>query len=177
MTPGWWTWLGRLFSGVTRTAHDEREAGPREARGESEGPRGDVARPPGKAERTAGRGSLAKPETSAAAQDLTESWADRGRSRVSPVKRTPAGDEPEEHGDGARGFSPKAVIDRGPRRYSIAEADSATRTRLRELPMIYILFLAMATFWRWVILGDEGHFLHCVDATVILALGGLVAYS
>jgi serine/threonine-protein kinase len=49
------------------------------------------------------------------------------------------------------------------------------RPRLRELPIIYGVFLAMATFWRCVILGDEDHVIHYLDGTVILSLVGVTA--
>jgi hypothetical protein len=54
-------------------------------------------------------------------------------------------------------------------------SESVVRARLRELPMIYILFLAMATFWRCVILGDGDRVLHYLDAAVIVSLGGVIA--
>jgi serine/threonine-protein kinase len=75
----------------------------------------------------------------------------------------------------AHGFSPKAVIATGPQPHPISEAESVLRARLRELPMIYILILAMATFWRYAILGDDDRVLHYVDATVIASLGGVIA--
>src|SRR5262249_240465 len=83
--------------------------------------------------------------------------------------------ERADHVPGVRGFSPRAAIAAGPRRSVSSEPRSVVRARLRELPMIYILFLAMASFWRWGILGDDDRILHYVDATTILALLGVIA--
>ncbi len=46
------------------------------------------------------------------------------------------------------------------------------RARLRELPLIHILTLAMAAFWRWTILADLDHGLPYLDACVIAVLAG-----
>jgi serine/threonine-protein kinase len=87
----------------------------------------------------------------------------------------PTGDEAADQVAGAHGFSPKAAIAAVPRRYSSSVPDSVVRARLRELPMVYVLFLGMASFWRWVILGVDDRILHYVDATAILALGCVMA--
>ena len=39
------------------------------------------------------------------------------------------------------------------------------RARLRELPMIYILILGMATFWRGAVLRDDDLVLYTFDAS------------
>ncbi len=49
------------------------------------------------------------------------------------------------------------------------------RARLRELPVIYILILGMATFWRRTFLGDHDLPLYAFDAVVMAALVGVIA--
>ncbi len=49
------------------------------------------------------------------------------------------------------------------------------RARLRELPMIYILIVGMATFYRFVVLKDDDLVLCYLDVTVIACLGGVIA--
>jgi serine/threonine-protein kinase len=49
------------------------------------------------------------------------------------------------------------------------------RARLRELPMIYILMLGIAIFWRRAVLGNEDLTLYQVDVAIILALVGIIA--
>ena len=85
----------------------------------------------------------------------TGSWPTRGGPRPPPPGREPIEYVPADHVAGARGFSPRAAIAAGPRPYPISEPESVVRARLRELPMIYILILAMATFWRCAVLGDD----------------------
>jgi serine/threonine-protein kinase len=67
------------------------------------------------------------------------------------------------------------VIAAGPGLRPLSEAESVVRARLRELPLVYILLLAMATFWRCVILGDDDRMLHYLDGTVISFLVGVIA--
>jgi serine/threonine-protein kinase len=73
------------------------------------------------------------------------------------------------------GFSPRSAIAAGSRPYPTSETESAVRTRLRALPIVYVLIVAMATSWRCAVLGDEDVALHYLDATVIAALGGILA--
>jgi serine/threonine-protein kinase len=73
------------------------------------------------------------------------------------------------------GFSPRAAIATGSQRYPSSEAQPAVRTRLRALPVVFILILAMATSWRCAVLGDHDVILHYVDATVMAALAGVLA--
>lgn len=77
-------------------------------------------------------------------------------------------------GPGPGGFSPKAAVAAGSPLNSTSEIEHVVRARLRELPMIYILFLSMATFWRFVVLWDEDRVLHALDGTLIALLAGIV---
>jgi serine/threonine-protein kinase len=49
------------------------------------------------------------------------------------------------------------------------------RVRLRELPMIYILMLGMAIFWRSAFLGNDDLTLFQIDAVIIVVLVGIIA--
>ena len=71
-------------------------------------------------------------------------------------------------------FSPRAAIATGSLPSSTSEAEPAVRIRLRALPLVYLLILAMATSFRWALLGDDDVVLHYLDATVIAALGSVV---
>ncbi|MHC5539211.1 serine/threonine-protein kinase, partial [Singulisphaera rosea] len=84
------------------------------------------------------------------------------------------GEAREFEGPGPGGFSPKAAVVAGVPPNSTPEIEHVVRARLRELPMIYILFLSMATFWRYVVLWDEDRLLHALDGSLIVMLGGIV---
>jgi len=49
------------------------------------------------------------------------------------------------------------------------------RARLRELPIIYILMLAIAIFWRRAVLGYEDLALSRFDVVLIFALVSIIA--
>jgi serine/threonine-protein kinase len=106
--------------------------------------------------------------------DATSSWHSHSTGRILP------GAEPIDHAGvsavaGSRGFAPKAAIATGSQTYPTSEAEPAVRIRLRALPLVYLLILAMATSWRCALLGDEDVVLHYLDGTVIAALGGVLA--
>jgi serine/threonine-protein kinase len=68
-------------------------------------------------------------------------------------------------------FSPKAAIVTGSRTVSAPEAEPAARARLRALPVIYVLILAVATVWRCAALGGAPPiWLFSFDALVLLLL-------
>src|SRR5262249_49477754 len=70
--------------------------------------------------------------------------------------------------------SPQSAITAGSP-HPISTAESTVRARLRELPMIYILIVAMATFYRCVVRSDNDLELYYLDVTVIVSLGAVVA--
>jgi serine/threonine-protein kinase len=174
MTPERRRRIEELFAAALRMDPAGHEAWLHGACGDDEGLRPEVARLLDQDARAARDPFLTTPEPPARAPDQTRSWFSHGGSRPSrgpePIDRIGAGSVA-----GAHGFSPKAAIAAGPQRHPISEAESVLRARLRELPMIYILILAMATFWRCAILGDDDRVLHYLDATVIASLGGVIA--
>jgi hypothetical protein len=174
MTLERWRRIEDLFACVLRIDPAEREAWLREACGDDEGLRAELAHLLDQDERAFRESFLTAPETPGRATDPTRSWPSQGgrgpRRGSEPIDHAGAGSLA-----GASGFSPKAAIVAGLQPYPISETESVVWARLRELPMIYILILAMATFWRVVILGDHDRVLHYLDATVIASLGGVIA--
>src|SRR5262249_16930988 len=114
------------------------------------------------------------PDPQGQAPDATGSWHSHSAARFR------AGPAPIDHVGAASvadsgGFSPRAAIATGSQPCSTSEAEPAVRIRLRALPLVYLLILALATSWRCALLGDDDVVLHYVDATVIAALGGVLA--
>lgn len=174
MTPERWERVGELFTEALQVEPGGRDAWLRETCGDDEVLRTEVARLLDQDARASQDRFLTAPELPYTSSDATGSWPE-SRSHTSPRGRRGAGRSPAGFVAGRNGFSPKAVIAGGPRQYPISASESVVRARLRELPMIYILFLAMATFWRVIILKDNDRALHYLDGTVILSLGGVVA--
>ena len=106
--------------------------------------------------------------------EATGSWHSHSAGRLR------SGPEPIDHVGAASvadsgGFSPRAAIATGSQPYSTSEAEPAERIWLRAPPLVYLLILAMATSWRCALLRDDDVVLHYLDATVIAALGGVLA--
>jgi eukaryotic-like serine/threonine-protein kinase len=72
-------------------------------------------------------------------------------------------------------FSPRPAIASGSRPHSASADESAARARLRALPLVYALVVAMATVWRCAVLREADPALHYLDASVIAALVGAFA--
>jgi eukaryotic-like serine/threonine-protein kinase len=174
MTPERWRRIDELFAGALRLDPAARDAWLREACGDDEGLRAEVARLLDQDEKATRDRFLITPEPPGRAPEQTGSWYSHGGHRTPrrPGRIDDVGAGPVAV---AGGFSPKAVIAAGPRPLPVSESESVVRARLRELPMIYILLLAMATFWRCVVLGDNDRVLHYLDATVIAVLVGVMA--
>ena len=91
------------------------------------------------------------------------------------VKAKPIAAVGDTSADDTGGFTPRAAIAAQTPRHPISEPRSVVRARLRELPMIYILMLGIAIFWRRAVLGSEDLTLYQVDVAIILALVGIIA--
>jgi eukaryotic-like serine/threonine-protein kinase len=174
MTPERWRQIGDLFDAAVRIDPTRREVWLRAACGGDDDLRAEVGRLLAQDERADQDGFLTPSGEPGRPPDLTGSWpprAERGHSRGSePSDRVGVGSV-----DDARCFSPKAAIARGSRPSSISEPPAVVRARLRELPIIYILILGMAIFWRHTVLGDDDFTLYKLDTVVITALGGIIA--
>ena len=163
MTPDRWRRIGDLFDASLRLAPPEREAWLREACGDDEGLRAEVAHLLEQDERAARDGFLPASEAPDEAPGRTASWSSPGG------RRPPRGPVPIDLAGAATSdttvFSPRAAITAGSPQ-PISAAESMVRARLRELPMIYILIVAMATFYRIVVLNDDDLVLYYLDVTI-----------
>ena len=171
MMPDRWSRNDEFVDAALRVDPAEREAWLRRTCGD-DNLRAEVGRLLPQNER-AGRDEALDPPGSAS--DETGSWCCSGGCR------TPNGPAPIiDVGTGSfsdrSSFSPNAAIATGSPTHSIPEAEPAVRAQLRTLPMIYILILAMATFWRSAIIKDNDIVLHYLDAIVIVILGGVFAF-
>ena len=175
MTPERWRRIDDLFDAALRLDPAEREAWLRDACGGDDDLRAEVGRLLAQDERADRDGFLTPPEATGRPPDRTGSWPPRGASR--PPRRARADRPPS----GTRRSTTPAASRPGRRsprargRTRSPSPESVVRARLRELPMIYILILAMAIFWRRVVLGDDDPTLYHLDVIVIVALVGVIA--
>jgi serine/threonine-protein kinase len=113
------------------------------------------------------------PDPQGQVPDATRSWhfcsAGRPRYGCRPINHVGAASLTD-----ASGLSSTSAIANGFQPRSTSEPESVVRIRLGALPLVYLLILAMATFWRCAFLGDEDVVLHYLDATVIAVLGGVI---
>jgi serine/threonine-protein kinase len=167
MTPERWRRIGDLFDASLRLAPSEREAWLREACGDEEGLRSEVAHLLEQDERAARDGFLPASE----APGQTGSWSYPGGRRPTrgPAPIDLAGAATSDTID----FSPRAAITAGSPQ-PISAAESMVRARLRELPMIYILFVVMATIYRTAVLRDDDLVLYYLDVIIVAMLGGII---
>jgi tRNA A-37 threonylcarbamoyl transferase component Bud32 len=173
MTPERWQQIDRLFDASLRLAPTERDAWLREVCGGDDDLRAEVCRLLAEDEQATRDSFLAPREAPARPPDRTVTWPPRDghASRPEPTDRVgPRSD------DDTGGFTPKAAIAVGSRPAPVSEPRSVVRARLRELPIIYILILGMATFWRsTVLVGKNDPAIYFLDVIVMIALGGIIA--
>jgi tRNA A-37 threonylcarbamoyl transferase component Bud32 len=173
MTSERWDRIERLFAEGLVIDPTERQNWLLAACGDDEQLRAEVARLLEQDERAVRDRFLTAPAPPGQDPDQTGSW--HSHSGHSPP-RGPAqfDDSASDFDAGVNGFSPRPAIATGPQPHSISDT-SVVRARLRELPVIHIVTLAMANYWRCTILGDRDSVLRCLDASAITLLGGLVA--
>ncbi len=179
MTPERWRRIDDLFDASLKVAPPEREAWLREVCRDDEGLRAEVAQLLDQHERAARDGFLPASEPPRAAPGRTATLTSPDGRRPppgpAPIDRDGDGDGDGDATHDTTVFSPRAAIAAGSRPQPTSAAESTVRARLRELPMIYILIVAMATFYRNVVLSDHDLLLYYLDVTVIAALGGVIA--
>ncbi len=174
MTPQRWQQIGALFDAAVRFDPALRPGWLSFACGGDDDLRTQVGRLLAQDERADRDGLLALPEPTDPPPDGTASWHPRAGGQ-SPQEPGPIA----VFGDGSvgdcGGFTPKAAIAPhiGPRR--ISEPRSVVQARLRELPIIYILMLGIAMFWRRTVLGSEDLTLYRFDVTIVIAFLGIIA--
>ncbi len=173
MTPERWGRIGELFEASLRLAHPERESWLRGACADDESLRADVIRLLDQDERAARDRFLTGPYATDRAPGPTGSWHSRGEGRI-PDRSGPI----DRNADAIRDtslFSPRAAITAGSQGRPTVAAESVVRARLRELPMVYILIVGMATFYRSAVLKDDDLVLYYLDVIVVASLASVVA--
>jgi serine/threonine-protein kinase len=173
MTPDRWQRIAELFEAAVLRETAGRESWLRAAAGDDADLRAEVERllsQDGRAERD---GILPPPGTRRVPLDRTRSW--HPRVPVSPradLRPIPSVDGPSVERTG--GFTPRKAIAPQTGRPTVSEPYGIVRARLRELPVIYIVMLGIALFWKRAVLGSEDPTLYELDAGVIVALVGLI---
>src|SRR5437764_14822 len=137
MTPGRWRQVGELFEAAVGIDPVGREAWLRSACAGDDDLRAEVGRLLAQDERADRDGLLTPPATAGPPPDPTGNWP-REAAPIAPVGDLSA--------DDCGGFTPRAAIAAHTGRSPISEPQPVVRARLRELPMIYILILGIATF-------------------------------
>ena len=173
MTPERWRRIDELFDAALRLDPTEREAWLRGACGDDDGLRAEVRRLLAQDERADRDGFLTPPKATDPPPGSTESWPPRVAVHLSQEPR-PIAPAEDASADDSCGFTPRAAIAPQTGQQQISEPPSVVRERLRELPIIYILILVMATFWRRDVLGSDDLTIYYLDAIVIAALGGII---
>ncbi len=174
MTAERWRQIGDLFDAAVRIDPAGREGWLRAACGGDDDLRAEVGRLLAQ-DKQADRDGILMPDGPAGPPlDGTASW--HPRAGVSPPReRAPIAPDGETSVEETGGFTPRAAIAPQSARPLICEPPALVRSRLRELPMIYILMLGIAIFWRRAFLGNEDLTLYQVDVVIILSLIGLIA--
>jgi hypothetical protein len=176
MTTERWRRIDDLFTAAFAIAPAQREAWLHAACGADDDLRIAVGRLLTQDKRAEEEGFLAltPPPEPERARDQTSSWHPSGK-HIPAAEDGPRDCVEAGAAAGGDGFSPKAAIAAGSRPQSAAESESVVRARLRELPMIYILLLAMATFYRVFILGYYDLVIYYVDVTITALFAGAIA--
>jgi serine/threonine-protein kinase len=173
MTPERWQRIGDLFEAAVLLDAAGRQACLRAACEGDADLRAEVSRLLSQDRRAERDGILLPPAATRPPTDRTESWRPRVAAgpRGRPRPNATDGDRSLER---TGGFTPRAAIAPHPKRHTVSEPENVVRARLRELPMIYILMLGIALFWKRTVRGSEDPTLYEVDVVVILVLVGLI---
>ncbi|SIO31288.1 serine/threonine protein kinase [Singulisphaera sp. GP187] len=175
MTPDRWRQIGDLFDASLQHAPPERDAWLRQACGQDEDLRAEVGRLLAQDERAGQHVFLPPPEFAPRSLERTASWSPHD-DRLPPWESHHLDRVKAALAEDTGGFTPKAAIVVGSAPPPISEPRSVVRARLRELPIIYILLVGMATLWRSTVsVGDHDSTLYYLDVMVIVILGGIIA--
>jgi eukaryotic-like serine/threonine-protein kinase len=172
MTPARWRQIGELFDAAVQIGPAQRQSWLRTACGGDDDLRASVSRLLAQDERADRDGLLRPSRPTAPPADGTASWSPRALVHPAPTPGPRSASDTT--ADNTAGFTPKAVIARQTAKHSICEPPALVRSRLRELPMIYILMLGIAIFWKRAVLASEDLPLYQVDAAIIVALVGIM---
>jgi serine/threonine protein kinase len=174
MTPDRWLQIDSLFDKAIRLDPSERGKWLRSACGGDEELRAKVGELLAEDEGATRDGFLATIELGTRPSDETGSWPPRESGR-STGQAGAATIEPAAIDSDDGGFTPKAAIRDGGGPQPRPEAQSVVRARLRELPMIYILIVAMTFVYRGIIHNYADLLIPALNVVVILVLAGIAA--
>jgi serine/threonine-protein kinase len=169
-----WRQIGELFDAVVQIEPAGRQAWLREACGGDDDLRAEVGRLLAQDEQADRDGFLTPPGATSPPPDRTASWHPSARVQT-PRKPRPITPTEETIAADTGGFTPRSAIASQSARPPICEPPALVRARLRELPIIYILMLGIAMFWRRAVLGNEDLTLYQVDVMIIMTLSGIIA--
>jgi hypothetical protein len=174
MTPERWERIDELFAATLRIDPAERYVWLRAACGDDEKLLALVVRLIDQAEQASRERLLTAPANKNPAAGATGSWHSHSGHSAQH------GPEPENHAAitplaSTSGLSPWPTLATGHRPHAISETESVVRARLRELPLIHILLLVMAAFWKIKIIGFNESVLWQIDAFCIAFLAALIA--
>jgi eukaryotic-like serine/threonine-protein kinase len=175
MTPERWRQIDDLFDAALQIRPADRDAWLRSACGDDEDLHNSVGRLLALDQRADREEFLTPPDVSLPYGDLS---AIRSRTEDFRPWHVPPAIEPDDAGslDATSAFSPKAAIAADTGQSPLSETPSVVRARLRELPVIYILIVVMAAFWRRGVLGSEDMTLYRVDAVILAVLVSFIAF-
>ncbi len=168
MTPERWRQIDDLFDAALRLGPAEREAWLHEASGSEADLRREVGILLAQDHRAEAEGFLTPPVVPERSSDRTGSGYSRGKHHPS-VWREALNQVKAGSAAGSGNFTSKTTIVLRHQPHPISESESVVRARLRELPMIYVLILGMATIYRIVILGYYDLVIYYLDFTIALS--------
>jgi serine/threonine-protein kinase len=174
MTPERWRQIGELFDAAVRLAAAEREPWLRAACRGDDDLRAEVGRLLAQDERADRGGLLTPPEPIGPPPSATASFHPRASVHAAETTERVAaagGTSADETG----GFTPRAAIAPPTARPSVCEPPEVVRSRLRELPIVYILMVGIAFFWRRAVLASDDPGLSQFDIVIIMVLVGIIA--
>jgi serine/threonine-protein kinase len=174
MTPERWRKIAELFDAAVRMDPAVRESWLSAACNGDEEIRAEVSRLLIQDEQANRDGILTPPEVITSSSNGTVSWH-RSRAVRPGQHPAPRPSAVETSFEDTGGFTPRAAIAPHPTRHSISEPLDVVRSRLRELPMVYVLILGIAVFWKRAVLSSQDVALYQVDFALITALLGVIA--
>jgi tRNA A-37 threonylcarbamoyl transferase component Bud32 len=168
-----WREVGELFQAAVQINPAGREAWLRSACDGDADLSAEVGRLLALDERANRLGFLTPPEATGPPPDPTATWS--ALVEAPPMQPGPPARARAAPAGEIGGFTPRPVIATPTGRLTISEPPDLVRTRLRVLPMIHILILAGLFILKHAVFGPEDPAYYGMNATVILALVGLVA--
>ncbi len=177
MTPDRWLQIDVLFDRALQLDPSERAAWLRQACGDDDELRAEVDRLLADDDRATLNGFLTPIELASPPRPSNEtaSWPPSDRGGPTPCRPGPIRDLGGGADEVGGGFRPKAAIRAGVGPHPPSEVQSVVRARLRELPMIYILIMAMGLVYRVIVRQYTDLMIPALNVAILLVLGGIAA--